>query len=232
MYHAGLFSPPSPIQSGTFSRFAACRNGARLSSSGALQYLWNCSRRLSAASALVRRPVQPLQNDEMLCVNLSNCRDQAAVQRQQERRILPENVRQRLIEQVIPAHGGLVPIALCQKPPHFDQRVLMRRVCKQLRPVVLAVVDVLSRLPARCAVHIEHDVNAVSLAPCDAGIDKMQRRCTEGDRSVGCSLEKQTRVEREPHGIHPLCGDPRNVCLRDIGREILLPERCGIFRAA
>ena len=97
---------------------------------------------------------------------------------------------------------------------------------------MLAVVDILPRLAARCAVHVENDVNAVPLAPCDAGIDKMQRRCTESDRTVGCDLEKQTGIEREPHGVHPLRGDPRNVFLGDVGREILRPKRSGIFHAA
>lgn len=181
-------------------------------------------RRIVVKDGEVRCPVGAFENDHMPGVNVPDRTGQSAVQRQQLRIIPAVPVGDGFIQKVIAADGRLIPVANRQKTPHLHKDILISPVCKQLRDIRFAVVNVLPRLSPRRAVHIQEQIYPVFFTPCQAVVHMPQICRMESDRILLPDIKQMPGVHGKPHGVQPLPRDPCNIPFGDISVIIPFPE--------
>ncbi|MPM60818.1 hypothetical protein SDC9_107672 [bioreactor metagenome] len=179
----------------------------------------------------IRRPVCPLQHNHVVWVDRAYPFDQAPVKRQKRIVILAKKVRKRFVEQVVCRNNRLIRISFCKQFPSCTKPLLIHWVGKKLRLIFLAIVYVLSGLPARRRVHIEYHKDAELPAPIDQMINVLQRFYDK--RGTPILKSKQSScIDWKANGVEPLSRDPFDVRMGDVVFFIPFPIRSGIFRAA
>src|ERR1700675_1363992 len=124
-------------------------------------------------------------------------------------------MRDRLIQQVITEHGGIVAIVCRQPAPDGDQMLLLSWTLVQPRKSG-AVVDVRARLSPRRGVEIKNHVQIFGAAPDDQLIQQL-----EAFRVVAL---KQAVMQRDSNGVETGAMQERDVVTRYVVLVVLLPK--------
>ena len=164
-------------------------------------------------------PLRAAEKENVVSIDFSNVARQLLVDRFKQRiqRRQPGKMRDRLIQQVITEHGGLVAIVRRQPPPDCDQLLLL--LWALVQPGISgAVVDVRARLPSGCGMHIEDHVQTFGAAPDNQLVEQL-----ETFRVVAL---KETVMQRNANGVESGPMQERDVFARDVVLAVLLPE-CG-----
>ena len=104
-------------------------------------------------------PLRATKKENVVGINLSYFPRQLLVERFKRKiqRRQPGEMRNRLIEQVVSEHGRLITIVRRQPPPDRDQVLLLLRTLVKPR-ISGAVIDVRTRLSARCGVQVKDHI--------------------------------------------------------------------------